>query len=192
MTIAIRLPAALGLLALGMACAVAADDDRPARLTATVTRVVDGDTLDLRLGKRNVHGVHLRGVDAPELGQPWGHEAAAALSQMVLQQQVDLEPLQQDNRHRQTAIMFVGEQEVGAALISDGNAWADRENLGRSDTGLCEVEEAAREAKRGLWSLPAAKRMAPWEYRRRMLHRHFTDFSEETAAHCAAAMNLRK
>jgi endonuclease YncB( thermonuclease family) len=78
----------------------------------------------------------------------------------------------------------VGEQEVGAALIRDGNAWADRENLGRGDTGLCEVEETAREAKRGLWSLPAGKRIAPWEYRRRFLHPHHKDYTAETAELC--------
>jgi len=155
-------------------------------LGGTVTRVIDGDTIEVQLGKERV-SVHLRGIDAPERGQPWSKEATAALAQMVLNQDVDLEPLGRDDEHRRTTIVFVGEEEVGAAMVRDGNAWADRRHLSASDTELCELEAGAREGKLGLWALPARDRIAPWEYRRRFLHRHFNDYAEETVEQCMAA-----
>jgi micrococcal nuclease len=155
-------------------------------LAGTVTRVIDGDTIEVQLGKRRIP-VHLRGIDAPEPGQPWCKEATAALAQMVLNQDVDLEPFGLDDLNRRTTIVFVGEEEVGAAMVRDGNAWADRRHLSASDTELCELEADARERKVGLWALAARDRIAPWEYRRRFLHRHFRDYGEETVAQCMAA-----
>jgi len=159
------------------------DSARRALLTGSVVKVLDGDTLLVQLGKRHVR-VHLSGVDAPEIDQPWGRQAANALSQMVLNQSVDMGPLRKDGFNRMTTIVFVGEEEVGAAMIRDGNAWADRDALRASDASLCDVEARAREARRGLWSLPAPQRVAPWEYRRRLMRRHFTDYSNETVTHC--------
>jgi endonuclease YncB( thermonuclease family) len=131
--------------------------------------------------------VHLRGIDAPERGQPWSREATEALAQMVLHQDVDLEPLGLDDQKRRTTIIFVGEEEVGAAMVRDGNAWADRRHLSASDAELCELEAGAREGKLGLWALPARDRIAPWEYRPGFLHRHFRDYANETVAQCIAA-----
>jgi micrococcal nuclease len=155
-------------------------------LGGTVTRVIDGDTIEVQLGKRRIP-VHLRGIDAPERGQPWCKEATEALAQMVLNQDVALEPFAVDDRNRQTTIVFVGEEEVGAAMVRDGNAWADRRHLSASDTELCELEADARERKAGLWALPARDRIAPWEYRHHFLHRHFSDHSQETVEQCMAA-----
>ena len=160
------------------------------RLGGTVTRVIDGDTIEVQLGKQRVP-VHLSGIDAPERGQPWNKEATAALEQMVLNQDVDLEPIRVDDRNRRTAIVFVGEEEVGAAMVRDGNAWADRKHLSASDTELCELEAGAREGKLGLWALPARDRIAPWEYRRWFLHRHYRDYADETVEQCVAAEKAR-
>ena len=155
-------------------------------LSGTVVKVIDGDTMLVQIAHKRVR-VHLNGIDAPETGQPWGKEAAAALAQRVLNQQVDLEPVQVVHGGRMTAIVFLGEEELGASLVDEGQAWADREDLRHSDMGLCEAEASAREAKRGLWSLPRAQRIAPWEYRRRFLHPHHTDYSAETAEHCKSS-----
>jgi endonuclease YncB( thermonuclease family) len=34
------------------------------------------------------------------------------------------------------------------------------------DAGLIQLEEEARSAARGLWSLPDSERVAPWQWRR--------------------------
>jgi len=157
-------------------------------LSGTVSKVVDGDTIEVQLGRRHVR-VHLNGVDAPEIGQPWGKEASAALAQLVLNQHVDLQPVGNPHTSRMTAVVFVGEEEVGATLVGNGDAWADRQDLRRSDSGLCETEARARDAKLGLWALPRAQRVAPWEYRHRLLHPHHIDYSQETAEHCKASVH---
>jgi endonuclease YncB( thermonuclease family) len=152
-------------------------------VSGQVARVLDGDTLEVIVGKRRVR-VHVNGVDAPELRQPWGKQARTALEQMVIGQSVDLLPVGPDRGSKLTAVVFVGEAEVGAALVSAGNAWADRHALRPSDAGLCEVEQSAREGRLGLWSLPLAQRVAPWEYRGLFLHNARIDYTHETAEHC--------
>jgi endonuclease YncB( thermonuclease family) len=191
MPILVRLCVIAGLCSL--ASALAAEEPGAAHqlmVAGTVTRVFDGDNIEVQLGRKRVH-VHLNGVDAPEPGQPWGKEATAALAQMVLNQAVDLEPVEPNRGGRMTAIVFVGEAEVGAVLVGDGNAWADRQDLRPSDTGLCEVEAGARDARRGLWSLPASQWIPPWEYRQRFTHIHRQDYKAETIEHCKATARKR-
>jgi endonuclease YncB( thermonuclease family) len=155
-------------------------------LAGTVTKIVDGDTLIVKLDRQRVR-VHLFGIDAPDPGQPWSREATAALALLALNQHVDVEPVVSHRDGRMTAILFVGEDELGATLVGDGNAWVDRQDLRPSDTGLCEVEASAREAKRGLWSLPKSQQVAPWEYRQRFVHRRHVDYGAETVEQCMAA-----
>jgi micrococcal nuclease len=148
--------------------------------TAIVEHIVDGDTVELRLGNKRTP-VHLAGIEAPERGQPWGRESQKALSDMVLNQEVDVEIRRGSATNRIDAVLFVGEEEVGAALVRDGQAWADREHLNASDAGLCELEAEARSARRGLWAQPQKLWVAPWEYRHRLFRSHFTDYSQESA-----------
>jgi|GEM_PF-1570696 len=54
---------------------------------ATVTRVIDGDTIELSTGER----VRLIGVDAPEIGTPGADEATAFVTTHILNQTVWLE-----------------------------------------------------------------------------------------------------
>jgi endonuclease YncB( thermonuclease family) len=157
--------------------------ESPHMLSGQVSRVLDGDTLEVMVGKRRLK-VHVNGVDAPEARQPWGKQARAALEQMVVGQSVDMLPIGSDRGSKLTAVVFVGESEVGAALVSAGNAWADRRALRPSDAGLCEVEQKAREQRLGLWALPPAQRIAPWEYRGGILHRARADYTHETAENC--------
>jgi len=159
--------------------------ESPHMMSGQVARVLDGDTLEVIVGKRRVR-VHVNGVDAPELRQPWGLQARTALEQMVMGQSVDLLPVGADRGSKLTAVVFVGESELGAALVSAGNAWADRHALRPSDAGLCEVEQTAREDRLGLWALPVAQRVAPWEYRGLFLHPARVDYTHETAEHCMA------
>ena len=159
-------------------------------IAAQVIRVVDGDTLEVLVGKRKVR-VHVNGVDAPEPDQPWGKEATQALAQMVLGQSVDLEPVGTGSGSRITAIVFVGEAEVGAALVRAGNAWADRKDLRPSDVGLCDVEASARGERLGLWSLPPPKRIAPWLFRLHFLRPAQPQRGAESVQECKASA-LRK
>jgi endonuclease YncB( thermonuclease family) len=77
------------------------------------------------------------------------------------------------------------------SLIREGHAWAYRKYLRRTDTDYCNHESEARKARLGLWSLPAAQRIAPWEYRHHKSGGPYTDYSAETAERCIAELGKR-
>lgn len=181
------------------ACAGAAEQiarpaDTPARpvLIGTVTHVFDGDSMVVQLDSGPVT-VRLDSIDTPEHDQPWGRQAAAALAGRVDGQRVALEVVTQDRYDRLVAVVFYGEQNVNAWLVERGDAWAYRRYLG--DDEYCVWEDAARAARRGLWSLPSTDWRAPWEWRARQRGQAaaFTDYSGESAADCiATTRRLRK
>jgi hypothetical protein len=58
----------------------------------------------------------------------------------------------------------VGSTDVNAALVQQGAAWVYRQYA--HDSRLVELEQQAQAARRGLWALPKAQRIPPWEWRR--------------------------
>jgi endonuclease YncB( thermonuclease family) len=163
-----------------------AQDSLPV-LVGTVTKIVDGDTIDVQLTSGPIR-VRLHGIDTPERGQPGGREATAALSSLVAGKRVQVEPFSQDRYERMIGIVFRDDLNVNLELVKRGRAWAYRRYMRKSDSALCINEAAARTAKRGLWALPADQRIAPWEWRRKKSLPAFTDYSRETAAACIAAI----
>jgi len=159
-------------------------------LTGTVTKVIDADTIDVQLSSGPIR-IRLYGIDAPERSQPWGSEATEFLSGKILNQTVELEPLQQDRYERMIAIVHKGDVNVNTELVRLGHAWAFRKYLKRADTDYCNFEAEARTAKRGLWSLPRDERIAPWEYRKRKSRESFTDYSTATARQCITELGKR-
>gem|GEM_PF-3282360 len=65
-------------------------DAYSAVLAGKVVKVIDGDTLELRLD-RTIHIIRLDQIDAPGIGQPWGRRARQALHRRVVGQQVVVE-----------------------------------------------------------------------------------------------------
>ena len=59
--------------------------------------------------------------------------------------------------------VHVGNVGVNAELIHKGAAWVYRDYV--RDRTLFALEDEARNAKRGLWALPEAERIPPWEWR---------------------------
>lgn len=167
--------------------AAAAQIDRPV-LSGIVTRVIDGDTIEVRLTSGPIR-VRLNGIDTPERGQPWGRQATDALSTLVMAKRVELEPFAQDRYDRLVANVFVGSMRVNDRLVSDGHAWAYRVYLSPENIALCGAEDAARRAKRGLWGLKPQDRAAPWDWRKRP--KRFVDYSKATEAACIAESSVR-
>jgi len=50
-------------------------------------------------------------------------------------------------------------------MVRTGNAWAYRKYL--KDKSLLELEAIARAERRGLWGLPEAQQVPPWDWRRK-------------------------
>jgi hypothetical protein len=49
-------------------------------------------------------------------------------------------------------------------MVAEGHAWVYRQYL--EDPALLDLETAAKESGLGLWALPEAERIPPWEWRR--------------------------
>jgi endonuclease YncB( thermonuclease family) len=175
------------LLMLLLQAGVAAAKDQLSVLVGTVTKIVDGDTIDVQLSSGLIR-VRLHGVDTPERGQPWGKESTASLTGLVMGKEVDIDPFSQDRYERMIGIVYLGELNVNLELIKHGHAWAYRQYMRKMDSALCINEAAARTAKKGLWALPASERVAPWEWRRKKSLKSFTDYSKETVVACLAAI----
>ena len=148
---ALRSVLALCLLAIAIAIPADAEDQLPV-LPGTVTKIVDGDTIDVQLSSGPIR-VRLHGVDTPERGQPWGKESTAALTALVMGKEVDIEPFSQDRYERMIGIVFLGDLNVNLELVKRGHAWAYRQYMRKEDSALCINEAAARTAKKGLWAL---------------------------------------
>ena len=152
-----------------------------------VTKVIDGDTIDVQLDSGLIR-VRFHGIDTPEKTQPHFKEATTALSQWVLNKQVQLEPFEQDRYDRLVAIVFEGDRNINVEMVRAGHAWAFRRYMRKADADLCAAEATARLARRGMWVLSKDDLIAPWEYRSRKKRATFTDYAGETAAKCVAAI----
>lgn len=117
-----------------------------------VPLVVDGDTIELGGTIYRING-----IDAPEMGQkcksgskswPCGKEAANLMVSLVQGQAVDCVTHTKDQYGRQIATCYVGEQDLGAAIVEAGLAWA----YVRFSDEYVEEEQAARDAGSGIWS----------------------------------------
>jgi endonuclease YncB( thermonuclease family) len=152
------------------------------RLSGTVIGVIDGDTVDVRLPSGRIR-VRLHGIDAPERDQPRGQASRRELSKLVHRREVAIEPVEQDQYDRLVGRLWRDEMDVNAELVRRGAAWVYRRYA--TEGAWCRYEKTARDAGRGLWSLPPAERVAPWEWRQREHRRRpFTDYSQQTVAQC--------
>jgi endonuclease YncB( thermonuclease family) len=167
-----------------------ADEPVPV-LVGTVLSVTDGDTLKVQLSSGPI-SVRMQSIDAPEKDQPWGTEARAALASRLDRRQVDLEVETQDRYDRLVATVFLRGENINAWMVSEGNAWAYRDYL--KDTSYCSSEADARSRRLGLWSLPSSSTYAPWEWRayKRDPSTRLSNYSQETATNCVAAMHGRR
>ncbi len=145
---------AVALTSLFLAAAVAAPPTGVA--SGTVTLVIDGDTLWVRPdagrgSSTRPRAVRLRDIDAPEICQPWGHEAKAALESRVLHRHVRLRGQATDDYARRVATLeLVGGEDIGAWMVGQGHAW---NSTYRQHPGAYAAQEhAARSARRGLFA----------------------------------------
>jgi micrococcal nuclease len=127
---------------------------------ATVRRVVDGDTLDVRIGSANVR-VRLLQIDAPEVrsgAECWGPQASVALARLLrpgITVTLYADPAldRTDRFGRALRYVFRGTTNVNVRMVAQGDAapyFYDGER-GRYASGLERVAIAARKARLGLW-----------------------------------------
>lgn len=127
---------------------------------ASVTNVVDGDTIDVLIDGRELR-VRYIGIDTPETVDPrrpvecFGREASERNRQLVAGRRISLERdvSETDQFGRLLRYVWVDRQMVNAALVEEGYATA---TVFPPDVKHAELfaalEAQAREGGRGLWS----------------------------------------
>ena len=116
--------------------------------TLTVLRVIDGDTLDTRLGR-----VRLFGIDAPERGKRCYNQATDGLRDLAGDTiRVEQGPRAQDRGGRMLYYVYTeGGDSIGETLLREGLAVAWTRDGQHRDL-LVGLEESARAAGKGcLW-----------------------------------------
>jgi micrococcal nuclease len=111
------------VLAVILACPLSAPGQP--ELTAQVVRVVDGDTIHVRIGDR-IEKVRYIGMNTPELHHPtegveaFGQEAAEANRKLLEGQTVrlELDVQERDKYSRLLAYVYVGDMMVNAELVA--------------------------------------------------------------------------
>jgi len=133
---------------------------KPVATTYLVTRVIDGDTLELASGQ----DVRLVGIDTPEVGE-CGYDAATAnLARLVEGERVRLSRSDEDRDRYGRLLRYVdiGEVDAGLRLIKNGLAIARYDS--RDGYGFHQREPvyvAADSAHRGLRCAAPAPRKPP-------------------------------
>ena len=89
----------------------------PTVLTGTVIKVRDGDTIEV--GKVPIR---LNGVSAPELNELLGSESKEFMFDLVMGKQLRCELSGGKTHDRLVGTCYLGEQDIGAALIAKGLA----------------------------------------------------------------------
>lgn len=138
------------------------DPGRPLEGSAVV---VDGDTIEIN-GER----VRLEGIDAPEVaqtcskdtGEPWdcGLEASEVLRALISSKSVSCDRVGQDKYGRTLGLCFADADELNAAMVRTGYAWA----FIKYSQAYVIAEKEAQALRAGIWQGTA---IPAWEFRHR-------------------------
>jgi len=126
--------------------------------TGTVSRVVDGDTLDVILASGKKERVRLIGIDAPERGACFSSQATVRARQLALRKRVtlrgDTTQATRDRGGRLLSYAHIGGRvDLGAALIQQGfgRVYVYSRPFARLSS-YRKSEAAAKASGRGLWA----------------------------------------
>lgn len=147
-------------------------------LEGFVSKVSDGDTVQVQDAQGTKVKVRLYGIDAPETekrnrktgriskpGQPFGEEAFQTLKGKIGGQRVTVEVRDIDRYRRAVSVVRLGDSDINREMVREGSAWAYRQYLERPYASeYIKAEELARREKRGLWR--QGNPQPPWEFRK--------------------------
>jgi endonuclease YncB( thermonuclease family) len=113
--------------------------------TYAVTKVVDGDSLEVRRGKRHLR-LRIKYFDAPEFHQDGGQEARAHLAKLLTRGALRMGHYEIDAYDRALGRCYIGWMPVDWLMISAGHAWPTS-TLGQIIAILPRIR------RRGLWAM---------------------------------------
>ena len=130
-----------------------------------VVEVIDGRTVIVKIPTGNVK-VELQYIDVPEVGQPMRDTMRDHLSALILGKTVLFRPTT-FSAGRSTGSLMLNDVDVSQQMLRDGAAWHVPQNIsGQTKEGFdkySEMEAAAKQEKRGVWSV--AGMQPAWEFR---------------------------
>jgi len=137
-------------------------------LWGTVIAVHDGDTITLQ-NEAGQKKIRLAGIDAPELNQPYGVESRLALSDVVLDRQVQVETTKTDKYGRFIGKVLFDGKDMNLKQVQIGMAWVYREylkELSKEDRIFyLEAEAQSKAIATGLWN--DLNPVEPWIWRKK-------------------------
>jgi len=121
---------------------------------ARVIEIKDGDSILVRVDGE-ARSVELYGLDAPEMGQPYGREARKYTAALLSTENVDIETVKEDEDGKvygMVHMIFKAGRFANEEIVQGGFARVDEENC---DLPVCEdwkrYQGEAQEARRGMW-----------------------------------------
>ena len=149
-------------------------------VNGTVTKVSDGDTIQVTTSEQTKLRVRLYGMDAPETpkinqrtgrvnkpGQFYGKESWNALESKIAEQHVRLDITDIDRYKRTVGIIWIGDRNINLEMVREGYAEAYVEYLKEPYRAqFIRAEREAKSAKSGIWALPGYER--PKDFRKRL------------------------
>ncbi|MCO6428234.1 MAG: thermonuclease family protein [Nitrosomonas communis] len=128
-----------------------------------VVGVSDGDTITILDDRKQQIKVRLAEIDTPESAQPYGTRAKQELSRLVHGKTVIVKVRDIDRYGRTVGRVYADDIDVNAEMVRLGAAWVYRKYA--NDQNLYDLEKQARQNGAGLWGLPEAQQVPPWEWR---------------------------
>jgi endonuclease YncB( thermonuclease family) len=129
--------------------------------TAKVVAVHEGDRLTIyHDGRKEM--IVLKGIDCPELNQPYGKKAKQVTQAYVGTREVVVQALQRDRQGQGVAEIFLQDgRNVAQELVKEGLAWSRGGTAGGRN--FDDDEQLARAARTGLWADPNP--VPPWKWK---------------------------
>ncbi|MDH5476109.1 MAG: thermonuclease family protein [Cyclobacteriaceae bacterium] len=129
-----------------------------------MTKVIDGNTLEILTESNETFEVMFKDVDSPELGQLFGDEAKEFTKKLLLKKKVTVEMKGKDMwGNRLAGITLKNGNNAEVELLKAGYAWHNI--LKSTNNELPVIEQNSKEKRIGLWA--SDNPTAPWVYRRK-------------------------
>lgn len=147
---------------LTLLCLLFASGLMAGELTGKVVGISDGDTLKLLTPERQQVRVRLSQIDAPESKQAFGNKSRQELARICFGKVASVDVEGEDRYGRKLARVRCEGVDAQSHMVSAGMAWVYDRYV--TDKSLYQLQQQAKNDKRGVWSGPEV--VPPWEFRR--------------------------
>ena len=156
----------IATLAITLGCLSAFSGPKTVGVTTYV--VVDGDSVIVWTPQQ--YTTRLKGIDAPEMRQPYGPIAKIILEELLDEKELRVEFQGKDAYDRYLAILYAGDTNINVELVRRGAAFIYRKYTKYLPESLQKkfnkAEKEARNKGRGVWAAESLQER-PWKHRRK-------------------------